>query len=175
MRAMNEDLARLLRDVPDFPKPGILFKDITPLLRNGEGFRMAVERLAAQLPTPLDAVLGIEARGFIFGAAMAAHLGVGFVPARKKAKLPAAVDRVSYALEYGEDALEVHRGSFNPGDRVVVVDDVIATGGTARAAVDLARMQGAEVVATAFVIELLFLDGRAKLPGDVPVLSLIQY
>ena len=172
---MNDDLARLLRDVPDFPRPGILFKDITPLLRDGAAFRESVARLAALLPAGVDAVVGVEARGFIFGAAVASHLGVGFVPARKKAKLPAAVDRVTYALEYGEDVLEMHRGSLHPGDRVAVVDDVIATGGTARAAVDLARMQGAEVVAAAFVVELAFLDGRARLPADVPVTALIRF
>ncbi|MFO0628738.1 MAG: adenine phosphoribosyltransferase [Polyangiales bacterium] len=172
---MNDDLARLLRDVPDFPKPGILFKDITPLLRDPVGFRAAVERLGAALPSGLSAIVGVEARGFIFGAAVAAHLGVGFVPARKKAKLPAAVDRVTYALEYGEDCLEMHKGTFAPGDRVAVVDDVIATGGTARAAIELAQMQGAEVVATGFVIELAFLNGRAKLPAAMPVHTLLTF
>lgn len=172
---MNDDLARLLRDVPDFPKPGILFKDITPLLRDPVGFRAAVERLGHALPRGLDAIVGVEARGFIFGAAVASHLGVGFVPARKRAKLPAAVDRVTYALEYGEDCLEMHKGTFSPGDRVVVVDDVIATGGTARAAIELARMQGAEVLATGFVIELAFLNGRAKLPADVAVHTLLTF
>lgn len=172
---MNDDLARLLRDVPDFPKPGILFKDITPLLRDPAGFRASVERLSAMLPAGLNAIVGVEARGFIFGAAVASHLGVGFVPARKKAKLPAAVDRVTYALEYGEDSLEMHKGTFSPGDRVVVVDDVIATGGTARAAIELAQMQGAEVVATGFVIELAFLNGRAKLPAAMPVHTLLTF
>ncbi len=172
---MNDDLARLLRDVPDFPKPGILFKDITPLLRDPVGFRASVERLGAILPPGLNAIVGVEARGFIFGAAVASHLGVGFVPARKKAKLPAAVDRVTYALEYGEDSLEMHKGTFSPGDRVVVVDDVIATGGTARAAIELAQLQGAEVVATGFVIELAFLNGRAKLPEGIPVHALMTF
>lgn len=172
---MNDDLARLLRDVPDFPKPGILFKDITPLLRDAAGFRASIERLSTLLPAGLDAVIGVEARGFIFGAAIAAHLGVGFVPARKRAKLPAAVDRVTYALEYGEDCLEMHRESLRAGDRVVVVDDVIATGGTAQAAVDLARMQGAAVVGAAFVLELAFLNGRTRLPADVPVFTLLTF
>lgn len=172
---MNDDLLRLLRDVPDFPKPGILFKDITPLLRDPAALRASVERLAALLPPRVDAIVGVEARGFIFGAAMAMHLNAGFVPARKKAKLPAAVDRVPYSLEYGEDCLEMHRGSLSAGDRVLIVDDVIATGGTARAAVELARLQGASVVAAAFVIELAFLNGRARLPDDVPVHALLTF
>lgn len=173
---MSDRLRALIRDVPDFPKPGILFRDITPLLRDGPGFRELIERLASQhRDQRIDAVLGVEARGFIVGAALALQLGVGFVPARKPKKLPAAVDRAEYALEYGTDAIEIHRGTFSPGDRVLVVDDVIATGGTAAAAIELVRMQGASVVGATFAIELSFLDGRARLPSDVPVHAVLTY
>lgn len=169
------DLFALLRDVPDFPKPGILFKDLTPVLRDAAAFRALVEALALPfVDARVDAVLGVEARGFILGAAVALRLGVGFVPARKPGKLPAKSDREAYSLEYGTDALELHLGSFAPGDRVLLIDDVIATGGTARAAVALARRQQAEVVGAAFAIELDFLRGRALLPDDVPVTSLLH-
>jgi len=171
------DLVRArLRDVPDFPRPGIVFKDITPVLGDAAAFAAALDALAADAaPRGVTRVLGIEARGFILGAALAARLGVGFVPARKPGKLPAAVDRESYALEYGSDSLEVHRGSFTPGERVLVVDDVIATGGTAAAAVALARRQGAVVAGVAVLIELTFLQGRARLPADVDVFAAIAY
>lgn len=173
---MSDRLRALIRDVPDFPKPGILFRDITPLLRDGPGFRELIERLASQhRDQRIDAVLGVEARGFIVGAALALQLGVGFVPARKPKKLPAAVDRAEYALEYGTDAIEIHKGAFSPGDKVLVVDDVIATGGTAAAAIELVRMQGASVVGATFAIELSFLDGRARLPSDVPVHAVLTY
>lgn len=176
---MSDRLDRVratIRDVPDFPKPGILFKDITPLLRDAEAFGIALDAMADHArPLGVTRVLGIEARGFIVGAALAARMGVGFVPARKPAKLPAAVDRVTYALEYGEDAIEVHVGSFDPGDRVLLVDDVIATGGTAAAAVTLARMQGAHVVAASFLLELSFLGGRAKLPPELDVFAVLTY
>lgn len=165
-----------LRDIPDFPKPGILFKDITPVLADPAAFRAAIEALARYAATrQVDRVLGIEARGFILGAALAMRLGVGFVPARKPGKLPAAVDRVHYALEYGSDGLEVHQGSFAPGARVLVVDDVIATGGTASAAIELARRQGATVVGAAFLIELTFLHGRARLPEGTDVFAALTY
>lgn len=173
---MSDRLRSLIRDVPDFPKPGILFRDITPLLRDGAGLRELIERLAEpHRGQRIDAVLGVEARGFIVGAALAVQLGVGFAPARKPKKLPAAVDRAQYALEYGTDTIEMHRGTFAAGDRVLVVDDVIATGGTAAAAIELARMQGATVVGASFAIELSFLDGRARLPSDVPVHAVLTY
>jgi adenine phosphoribosyltransferase len=172
--AMN-DLFVLVRDVPDFPKPGIVFKDLTPLFRDADSFRALIEALAQPyLDAKVDAVLGIEARGFILGAAVALRLGVGFVPARKPGKLPARTDREAYSLEYGHDALEVHIGSFSPGDRVLLVDDVIATGGTARAAIALARRQEAVVIGATFAVELDFLDGRERLPKDVPVNTLLH-
>jgi adenine phosphoribosyltransferase len=169
------DLFALVRDVHDFPKPGIVFKDLTPLFRDGPAFRALVEAMAAPYrEARVDAVLGVEARGFILGAAVALHLGVGFVPARKPGKLPAKTDRESYSLEYGNDCLELHLGSFAAGDRVLVIDDVIATGGTARAAVALARRQGAEVVGVAFAVEIDFLRGRELLPADLRVTSLLH-
>lgn len=164
-----------IRDVPDFPKPGILFKDITPLLAAPKAFVSALDLFAEHWAgEKLDAVVGIESRGFIFGAALAARTGVAFVPARKPGKLPAAVDRVEYALEYGTDAIEMHQDALEPGDRVVLVDDLIATGGTAAAALELISRRGATCVGAGFVIELDFLKGREKL-GDAPVLSLIHY
>ena len=166
----------LIRDVPDFPKPGILFKDITPMLGDAAAFAAVLDVLAERYASQgVQKILGVEARGFIFGAALAVRMGVGFVPARKPAKLPWHTDRVTYALEYGSDSVEIHKGSFAPGERVLVVDDVIATGGTAVAAVELARLQGAEVVGAAFVIELSFLDGRAKLPPGLDVFSVLRF
>jgi adenine phosphoribosyltransferase len=169
------DLVRArLRDVPDFPKPGILFKDITPVLGDAAAFSAALDALAAYAaPLGVTRVLGVEARGFILGAALAARMGLGFVPARKPGKLPAAVDRASYALEYGADSLEMHVGSFTPGERVLLVDDVIATGGTAAAAIALAHMQGAVVAGAAFLIELSFLG--AKLPAGTDVFAALTY
>jgi adenine phosphoribosyltransferase len=170
-----ESLKALIRDVPDFPKPGILFKDITTLLRDPIGFRRALDLFTVLCgDQPVDAVMAIESRGFILGSALADRLGVGFVPVRKPGKLPAKTIRCTYDLEYGSDALEVHADAFTRGQRVLVVDDVIATGGTARAAGDLARQLGASVTAYAFLVELGFLNGRAKLAG-AEVLSLIQY
>jgi adenine phosphoribosyltransferase len=170
-----ERLRQLVRDVPDFPKPGVMFKDITPLLGSPEGFHAAIELMVKpHLASGIDAVLGIESRGFMFGAPLALRLGAAFVPVRKPGKLPRATDRVEYALEYGSDALEVHRDSFPRGARVLVVDDVIATGGTAAATVELARKQGAEVIAALFLIELTFLNGAHKLDG-VPMRSLLRY
>lgn len=169
------DLFALVRDVVDFPKPGIVFKDLTPLFRDAAAFAALVDALAAPYrDARVDAVLGVEARGFILGAAVALRLGAGFVPARKPGKLPAKADREAYALEYGSDALELHLGSFAPGDRVLVIDDVIATGGTARAALALAQRQGAAVVGAAFAIELDFLRGRDALPAGVEVTSLLH-
>lgn len=171
------DLVRArLRDVPDFPKPGILFKDITPVLADAAAFDAALGALGAYARSrDVASVLGVEARGFILGAALASRLGVGFVPARKPGKLPAAVDRVTYALEYGSDSLEMHVGSFTPGERVLVVDDVIATGGTAAAAVELALRQGAVVAGVAVLIELASLGGRARLPAGTEVFAALTY
>jgi adenine phosphoribosyltransferase len=156
----------LVQDVPDFPKPGILFRDITPLLAVPSVFAEALALLAEPfLGQGIDAVLGIESRGFMFAAPLALALSASFVPVRKPGKLPRATKRVQYALEYGSDALEMHHDALDGKRRVLVVDDVIATGGTARAAVELARGAGAEVVAAAFLIELDFLRGREQLPG----------
>jgi adenine phosphoribosyltransferase len=156
-----------IRQVPDFPKPGILFYDITTLLRDPEGFRTSVESLTAPYRgAGIDVVVAVESRGFILGAAVADRLGAGFVPVRKPGKLPGRTLRASYQLEYGSDALEMHEGALDQGQRVLVVDDVLATGGTARATVDLVKQQGAHVHAVAFLIELRFLDGRQKLGGE---------
>jgi adenine phosphoribosyltransferase len=169
------DLRDYIRDVPDFPKPGINFKDITPLLKAPRAFRAVIHVLAEPYRDQHDVkVAAIESRGFIFGAALAQELGCGFVPVRKPGKLPWRKHRNEYALEYGTDALEVHQDAFEPGDRVVVVDDVLATGGTAAAAGELVRRLGAEVVAYSIAIELSFLNGRNKL-GTTPVNIAIQY
>ena len=166
----------LLRDVHDFPKPGIVFKDITPLLGDGDAFVAVLDDIAARYaPRGVQKILGIEARGFIFGAALAARMGVGFVPARKPKKLPWKTDRAEYALEYGTDAIEIHQQSFAPGARVLLVDDVIATGGTAAAALSLVERQGATAVGAAFVIELGFLQGRAKLPDGLDVYAVMRF
>ncbi|MCX6401344.1 MAG: adenine phosphoribosyltransferase [Propionibacteriales bacterium] len=176
MRA-TEALTRLVRDVPDFPEPGILFKDISPLLADPDGFAAVVEALAAagrgaDGAPAVDKVVGMEARGFIFAAPVALALGVGFVPIRKAGKLPAATHRVSYDLEYGAAVLEVHQDALAPGDRVLLVDDVLATGGTARATVDLVAACGAEAVGFAVLMELGFLPGRAEL-GSLPLTALL--
>ena len=161
-----EELKSLIREVPDFPKPGILFKDITPLVGDADGLRRAVACLADPFrEAGIDKVVGIESRGFIFGAAVAERLGAGFVPARKPGKLPADTVRVDYALEYGTDALEMHEDAVGDGERVLVVDDLLATGGTARAAADLIAMRGALVHAFAFLVELDALRGRERLAG----------
>jgi adenine phosphoribosyltransferase len=169
------DLRDYIRDVPDFPKPGIMFKDITPLLSSPEAFNAAIDHLALPFAGERGVkVAAIESRGFIFGAAVAQHLGVGFVPIRKPGKLPWRTHRSEYALEYGTDALEIHEDAVGPGDRVIVIDDVLATGGTACAAGELVRRLGAEVVAYSIVIELTFLNGRGKL-GGTPVNVAIHY
>lgn len=174
----NDPIERLksyVRDIPDFPKPGILFKDITPLLADPGAMRLCLDLLAERAaPFRAEAVVGIESRGFIFGAALAARLGLGFVPARKPGKLPAATHRVEYGLEYGSDALELHRDGLRPGERALIVDDLIATGGTARAAAELVERCGAEVAGFAFVIDLTFLDGK-RLLGRAPVVTLLEY
>jgi adenine phosphoribosyltransferase len=169
------DLASKIRDIPDFPKRGIVFKDIMPLLADAEALRETVEQLAgfAEPRTP-DLILGAEARGFILGAALAYRLQCGFIAARKPGKLPWRTVSVKYALEYGFDALELHADAIKPGTRVIVHDDLLATGGTARAKVDLVEQLGGEVVGLAFVIELEFLNGRERLEG-YDVFSLIKY
>jgi adenine phosphoribosyltransferase len=168
-------LRSLIRDVPDFPKPGIVFKDIMPLLANPRGFHMVLDALAERfIGDRIDAVVGIEARGFIFGAALAARLNASFVPARKPGKLPGAADRISLKTEYSSTELEMQTDALVEGSSVIVVDDVLATGGTASAAADLVRRQGAYVVGFAFAIELLFLNGRDKLL-PVRVESVVAY
>jgi adenine phosphoribosyltransferase len=169
------DLKTKIRDVPDFPKPGVVFKDIMPLLSDAEALREAVDRIAEWArPREPDIVLGAEARGYITGGALACRLGCGFVPARKPGKLPWRTVAVKYALEYGFDQLEVHADSIRAGQRVLVHDDVLATGGTAKATVELVEQLGGEVVGLPFIIELTFLNGREKLAG-YDVFSLIQY
>jgi adenine phosphoribosyltransferase len=171
----NDELKALVRDVPDFPTEGIVFKDLMPLIGNAEAFRSTIGLLAEWArPRGPDIILGAEARGFIFGGALAYELGCGFVPARKPGKLPWEKVRATYDLEYGTDALEVHADAFPEGARVIVLDDVLATGGTARAKIELVERLGAEVVGALFVIELTFLDGRAKL-ADTDVHALIAY
>jgi adenine phosphoribosyltransferase len=167
-------LSLLVRDVPDFPKPGVVFKDIAPLLGDHAGFSLVVDALAAagqaEDGSPVvDKVVGIEARGFILATPVAMRLGVGFVPVRKAGKLPGATYQESYALEYGEATLEVHQDAFVPGERVLVIDDVLATGGTVEATSKLVRTSGAEVAAVAVLIELGFLSGRDKV--DAPALT----
>jgi adenine phosphoribosyltransferase len=162
-----DDLKRMIRGVPDFPKPGILFYDITTLLRNREGFRTAVDRLSAPFHDQgIDIVVGIESRGFIFGSAVADRIDAGFAPVRKPGKLPSRTLRETYALEYGTDSLEVHHDAVAAGQRVLIVDDLLATGGTARATGDLVKRLGGTVHALAFLIELVDLGGRQRLNGE---------
>jgi adenine phosphoribosyltransferase len=162
--ARVQELRRLVRAVPDFPKPGILFRDLTPLLQDAKGLRSAVESVADPFrDAAIDCVLGIESRGFILGTPIALELGVGFVLVRKQGKLPSQTFQASYALEYGHDTVEMHADAVEPGQRVLIVDDLIATGGTASAAVELVRKGGAEVVGCSFLIELLALGGRRRL------------
>jgi len=175
MKEKEPDLRSLIRSVPGFPKAGIVFRDITTLAKDASGFRAAVDAIAERYAkSRVDVVVGIESRGFIFGAAVAYRLGVGFVPARKPGKLPAETVRAEYSLEYGTDAIEMHRDAISAGQRVLVVDDLLATGGTARAAVELVEKLGGRVVALAFLIDLAFLGGRAKLDG-YESFSLIEY
>ena len=170
-----EDLRALVRDVPDFPKPGIVFKDIMPLLADPDALRFTVDRLAEWTePKKPDLILGAEARGFITGGALACRLGCGFVAARKPGKLPWRTVSAKYALEYGYDVLELHADAISRGQRVIVHDDLLATGGTARAKCELVEQLGGEVVGVAFIISLDFLDGRERL-GDYDVFSLIHY
>lgn len=165
----------LIREIPNFPQPGVLFRDITPLLANPKGFHIVLDAIAQRfVGEHVDAVVGIESRGFIFGGALAARLNASFVPVRKPGKLPYRTDKVSYSLEYGESELEMHRDSLEEGARVVVVDDLLATGGTAAAAGELVDRQGAYVAAYAFVIELDSLGGRDRLK-PTPVVSYLHY
>lgn len=156
----------LIRDVPDFPKPGVVFKDITPLLGDAGGFAASIEEIVAAAPTDVDFVVGMEARGFIFAAPVALRLGAGFVPVRKPGKLPGDVLSESFALEYGEEVLNIHADAIKPGARVLVVDDVLATGGTVAATANLLKHFGAELVSVAVVLELSFLGGRKRLAGN---------
>jgi adenine phosphoribosyltransferase len=175
LEQQGDELRSAIRDVPDFPKPGIVFKDITTLLADPVLFRRAIDLLLAMVgDLPADKVVAIESRGFILGGAVAHRLGAGFVPVRKPGKLPWRARRASYALEYGTDSLEMHEDALRKGDRVLVVDDVIATGGTARAVAELCEALGGRVSAFAFLVELSFLAGRAKLEG-YQVRSLIRY
>ena len=163
-----------IRNIPDFPKAGINFKDISPLLADGEAFSECTSELSVNMPENIDAIVGIESRGFLFGAALAQLTGVGFVPIRKPGKLPAETHAIEYELEYGTDILEIHRDALNKGHRVVIVDDLLATGGTAAATIQLIEQLGAEVAACLFVIELDFLGGKDKL-GNTPTFSLLHY
>ena len=170
-----KDLSRRIRNIPDFPKKGILFRDITPLLQDSESFREAVDILSDKYRNEeIDLVVSAEARGFILGACLAYKLGVGFVPVRKPGKLPYEVEKAAYELEYGEDVLEMHRDAVREGDRVLVFDDLLATGGTARAICQLVEKPGGKVAGICFLIELTSLKGRGKIK-DYPVFSLIKY
>lgn len=170
-----QDVIRLIRDIPDFPKKGIVFKDITPLLADGPAFARVTDEFAKRLEgKPVDKIIGIESRGFIFGAALAHQMGKGFVPVRKPGKLPYQTVREAYSLEYGTDAIEIHRDAIAPGERVVVVDDLLATGGTLGACLSLVRKLGGAVTASLVVVELEFLNGRKRL-GDNDVISLVRY
>lgn len=169
------DLKQSIRSIPDFPKPGIVFRDITTLLKDAAAFREAVDEMAAAFADKKpELVVGVESRGFIFGGAMAYKLGIGFVPVRKPGKLPAETVRAEYELEYGKDAIEIHKDAIRPGQKVLLVDDLLATGGTMAATVELVKQLGAEIVGIVFLIELAFLNGREKLAG-YPVKALISY
>ena len=175
MATQTKDLASKIRDIPDFPKPGILFKDITTLLRDGDAFRASVDGLLDKIgKRDVDVVVGMESRGFIFGAPIAYKLGVGFVPVRKLGKLPADVVSVEYDLEYGSATLEMHKDALRPGARVLIVDDLLATGGTVAGTIELVKQLKGEIVACAFLIELTALHGRDKL-GGYDVVTLISY
>jgi adenine phosphoribosyltransferase len=169
------DLKQVIRDIPDFPEKGILFRDITPLLNDPDAFEEVIDRLTEETEgLAVDRVVGIESRGFIFGTPLAMRLGVGFVPVRKPGKLPAEVEREEYTLEYGTAAIEIHKDAIQPGENVLILDDLLATGGTAAAACNLVERLGGKVSGCAFVIELDFLNGREKLPGH-NIVSLIRY
>lgn len=167
------NIKSLIRDVPDFPKPGIIYRDITTLLQNSEGLNYVIDHFSELFfEHKIDYVIGIESRGFIFGAPIAYKLGAGFVPVRKAGKLPAEIHSIEYELEYGSDTLEIHQDAIEPESRILIVDDLIATGGTAAA--ELINKLGCELIGFAFIIELLALEGRAKLP-DAPIQSMVTY
>ncbi len=169
------DLKKLIREVLDFPKPGIVFYDITTLLKDAGGLRAVIDNFRARYAdTPIDLVVGIEARGFIFASAVAYTLGKGFAPVRKPKKLPAPTERAEYALEYGTDAVEIHRDAIQPGQNILIVDDLLATGGTAAAVAALVEKLGGKVAGLAFVVELDFLNGRERLAGR-DVFSQVHY
>lgn len=171
----QNNLYEYIRDIPDFPKKRIIFKDITPLLKDKYAFKKAIDALAEKFKAEkIDVVVGIEARGFILGAAVAYALGVGFIPIRKQGKLPHTTQSITYELEYGSDVLEIHEDALAPNSRVLVVDDLLATGGTVKAVVELLRKQRAVIVSTAFLMELDFLKGREKI-NTIPVYSLMHY
>lgn len=170
-----DNLKEMIRTVPGFPKPGIMFYDITTLLKNPYGLRTTIDRLVELIDDPnIDTVIGVEARGFIFAPALAYRLKAGFVPVRKPRKLPAPTESITYDLEYGTDTLEIHKDAIGAGHRVLIADDLLATGGTARAVVDLVEKLGGVVAGIAFVVELTFLNGRARFPGH-KVASLLKY
>jgi adenine phosphoribosyltransferase len=177
MNTIASELAASIRSIPDYPKPGIIFRDITTMLGDARAFRRAVDALVHPYAgSKIDKVAGMEARGFILGGAVAHQLSSGFVPIRKKGKLPHDIVRIAYSLEYGVDEMEMHRDAVNPGEKVILVDDLIATGGTAVGATKLLRQMGAEVVAACFVIDLPDLGGRRKLEElDVPVHTLVEF
>ena len=171
----KSDLKNRIRDIPDFPKEGIIFKDITTLLKDAEAFKKSVDLLAGKFKKErIDYVVGVEARGFIFGGALAYKLGAGFVPVRKKGKLPAKTKSITYELEYGNDVLEIHEDALGPDTRVLIVDDLLATGGTVKAVCELVKSQKATIAGVAFLVELKFLRGIEKLK-DLPVYSVIKY
>ncbi len=171
------ELKSLIRDIPDFPKPGITFRDITTLLNNPQGLRYTIDTLTQKCQEANlqpDYIVGMESRGFIFGTPLAYHLNAGFIPVRKPGKLPAAVHSIEYELEYGTDKLEIHQDAIASNAKVLIVDDLIATGGTAKATADLLDELGSQVLGFAFIIELTALSGRKKLP-DLPIISLVNY
>ncbi len=176
MKDPAQRIHEAIRDVQDFPEPGIVFKDITPVLQDADLFRLSLNQLMLPIEgLPIDKVVGIDARGFIFGAPVAMGIGAGFVPIRKKGKLPYACLENSYELEYGKATVEIHKDAIKPGERVLLVDDLLATGGTAAAAIKLLSELGADLVACHFLIELDFLKGREKLPTEAPVRSILNY
>ena len=171
----KSDLKKHIRDVPDFPKEGIIFKDITTLLKDKDAFKKSIDLLAKKFKKEnIDLVVGVEARGFIFGAALAYKLNAGFIPIRKKGKLPSKTKSVTYELEYGTDVLEIHEDAINDKSRVLIIDDLLATGGTIQAAIELVKSQKAIIAGVAFLVELRFLKGKNKLK-DLPVYSVIKY
>ncbi len=169
------DIKSLIRDIHDFPKPGIVYRDITTLLQNAEGLNYVIDHFSELFSEQkIDYVIGIESRGFIFGAPIAYQLGAGFVPVRKAGKLPAEIHSIEYELEYGSDTLEIHKDAIQPESRILIVDDLIATGGTAAATAQLVEKLGCSLIGFAFIIELLALEGRAKLP-NAPIQSMVTY